>query len=253
MTRNALMEAFRRVEKHGVHRFFRPLLTPNLETISRTVQGTWHDPRDFVAFLVGGTEVNFAQLAQEFDLVEARLQTERKIGALRYPAEWRMENESALAVYSLVRAFRPEVVVETGVANGESTSVILSALAKNGRGSLTSIDVSRDVGSLIPTELKRLWNLVILTEPHDRSLRKALADLGRLDVFLHDSCHEYRWQTLEFESAYEKMGQEGYLLSDDIDWSYAFIDFVERRHVRAAALIGTRKVFGGIEIDRTPS
>src|SRR5215467_9675809 len=41
--------------------------------------------------------------------------------------------------YVAVRAFAPECIVETGIANGVSLAYLLLALHKNGRGSLHSI------------------------------------------------------------------------------------------------------------------
>gem|GEM_PF-4501569 len=44
-------------------------------------------------------------------------------------------------IYSVVRATKPEIVVETGVNNGISTYFILSALERNDSGLLYSIDI----------------------------------------------------------------------------------------------------------------
>jgi predicted O-methyltransferase YrrM len=52
-----------------------------------------------------------------------------------------IDYESGTALYVLVRIFKPEVVVETGVANGVSSSFILKALDQNSRGKLYSIDL----------------------------------------------------------------------------------------------------------------
>src|SRR5947207_14206936 len=44
-------------------------------------------------------------------------------------------------LYAVVRAFKPGVVVETGVSSGMSSAHILRALAENGKGTLHSIDL----------------------------------------------------------------------------------------------------------------
>ena len=46
-----------------------------------------------------------------------------------------------IVLYGLVRALRPEFVVETGIATGVSTSFISAALIENGAGRLYSIDL----------------------------------------------------------------------------------------------------------------
>ena len=43
--------------------------------------------------------------------------------------------------YAAIRSLRPEVVVETGVANGVSTAYLLLALDQNGKGILHSIEI----------------------------------------------------------------------------------------------------------------
>src|SRR5262249_16918185 len=49
--------------------------------------------------------------------------------------------EEGSALFFLVRALRPATVVETGTANGTSTTYLLAALARNGAGRLVSIDL----------------------------------------------------------------------------------------------------------------
>src|SRR5947207_15097922 len=47
----------------------------------------------------------------------------------------------AAELYAVVRAFKPEVIVETGVASGISSAHILRALAATGSGPLYSFDL----------------------------------------------------------------------------------------------------------------
>ena len=53
---------------------------------------------------------------------------------------WGMQGTHGI-LYALLRKYKPDNFLETGVANGYSATVILSAMKKNGKGSLTSIDV----------------------------------------------------------------------------------------------------------------
>ena len=69
--------------------------------------------------------------------------------------------------YAAVRALRPDCIVETGVANGVSSSYLLLALQKNKRGHLHSIGlgdrafllVGRDLGWLVPEWLRTAWHV----------------------------------------------------------------------------------------------
>jgi predicted O-methyltransferase YrrM len=49
-------------------------------------------------------------------------------------------------IYTIIRCLKPRIVIETGVANGASSTFILSALEKNNLGKLYSIDLpSKDL------------------------------------------------------------------------------------------------------------
>jgi len=100
-------------------------------------------------------------------------------------------------LYCLTRALRPEVVVETGVANGVSSAFILKALDDNAKGRLYSIDLhcregisvppGKQLGWVIPKHLKLKWNLML--GESTKVLPGLLRKLGSIDIFLHDSRH----------------------------------------------------------------
>ena len=50
--------------------------------------------------------------------------------------------KKVLNQYAAVRALKPNCVIETGVANGVSSSYLLLALRKNGRGCLHSVGLA---------------------------------------------------------------------------------------------------------------
>ncbi len=67
-------------------------------------------------------------------------------------------------IYTIIRCFKPRIVVETEVANGASSTFILSALEKNNFGKLYSIDLpskdlllKEEVGWLVPQSLRNRW------------------------------------------------------------------------------------------------
>jgi methyltransferase family protein len=162
-------------------------------------------------------------------------------------------------LYAALRKVRPEVAVETGVANGFSTAFSLLALRTNGTGHLHSIDLPREVGReyepgtfyegegragippgsepgwLIPPELKERWTL-ILGRSQDE-LPPLLDRLGTVDSFMHDSEHSFDCMWFEFNAAWPHMRPGGLLLSDDVNSTEAFSRFAgqeARRPVRLA-------------------
>lgn len=147
-----------------------------------------------------------------------------------------MNVESGLTLYALTRVLRPEVVVETGVANGISSSFILKALDNNGKGTLYSIDLhyregvtvplGRKLGWVIPEELRHRWSLLL--GESTKVLPRLLHDLGFVDIFLHDSRHTYRTMMKEYAIAWPYLRRGGLLLSHDVKLNDAFLDFCDK-------------------------
>jgi len=150
-----------------------------------------------------------------------------------------------LSQYAAVRAFAPEIVVETGVANGVSSSYLLLGLQKNRRGKLYSIELGdgrylpagKPTGWVVPDWLKSRWELQI--GDSRVLLPTILAQLGTIDVFIHDSLHTYDHMLWEFRTAYPFLRPGGLLISDDAAWNPAFSEFcAEVRAERFSVLRG---------------
>ena len=155
-----------------------------------------------------------------------------------------MNRRQAFPIYALIRKHAPTTVVETGVCNGLSTAIFLAALQRNGIGRLYSIDypeyagipdkgadfwagkggavvpADEQCGWLVPEELRGRWRL-ILGKSQDK-LPPLLADLGVIDLFVHDSEHSLENQLFEFGLAFKHLRTGGLLLASDITWSDAF-------------------------------
>ena len=139
--------------------------------------------------------------------------------------------KKVLVQYITVRAFRPDVVVETGVANGVSSAYLLLALDRNGRGRLHSIELGdsaylpagKPPGWIVPEPLRSRWNLLI--GDSRQMLPKLLSELGIIDVFIHDSLHTYEQMLWEYRTAYPFLRSGGLLVSDDAAWNLAFEEF----------------------------
>ncbi|HEY6069046.1 MAG TPA: class I SAM-dependent methyltransferase [Gaiellaceae bacterium] len=157
-------------------------------------------------------------------------------------------------LYAVMRKLRPEISVETGVANGFSTAFALLALQENGAGHLHSVDLPREAGRdyepgtfyegegragippgsepgwLIPPELKEHWTLILGRS--QEALPPLLERLGPIDTFMHDSEHSFDCMWFEFNAAWPCLKPGGVLLSDDVNSTEAFARFAaqEGRH-----------------------
>jgi predicted O-methyltransferase YrrM len=165
-----------------------------------------------------------------------------------YSTRWQIDGGALRLLSAFVRSTRPTRMLETGVADGASTRVILDALDANGAGRLDSLDISPTAGALARTSqgVDR-WKFTSLPlRGRARATERIVRSLAPLDVFLHDSDHSYPWQAFEYRTAWDALAPGGWILSDDIDASYAFLDFTRRHQRRPWILAGPNKLFGAV-------
>ncbi len=132
-----------------------------------------------------------------------------------------------------VRALRPEVMVETGVARGYTSAAALGAMAEIGHGRLLSIDLpgmrhdgvpDEEIGFAVPEDVRDRWTLRL--GPSRRLLEPLLREVGEIDLFLHDSDHTHASQLWEYRTAWPHLRPGGLLVSDDVS-NTAFLEFCE--------------------------
>jgi hypothetical protein len=139
----------------------------------------------------------------------------------------------ARVVWCLARHLSAKSVVETGVARGITSRVILEALERNGGGRLCSIDlpaldtaIHSEIGAAVPAELRERWTYVNGTS---RSrLPALLSELNEIDLFVHDSSHTARNLRFELERAWGAL-HKGAAVADDIERNDAFGKFTRAR------------------------
>jgi hypothetical protein len=133
-----------------------------------------------------------------------------------FNSEYDLGEKLAFCLFSLIRIVKPKLVIETGVAAGISSTLILSALTKNNYGTLISFDITNKVGEFIPNELKKLWTLRVLNGINIKNkLRKEITEIKDDFIFLHDSDHALKWQKFEL-SLCISTGRCRFFLIDDV-------------------------------------
>src|ERR1700737_1021484 len=230
-----------------VERLLRRVAAPSLMDLLASESEVHISPDTLIESLTGPISSRLRELHDEFDLLWQELQTRYQLRSkqLGYSNTWALEQNSCLLLYSLVRLLRPTNILETGVANGQSPFVCLQALARNGRGRLISVDVHDDVGGLLTHEERTGWDLRIINRRRIRSVfRELVSELPQLDLYLHDSEHTYSWQTFEYSLVTSKLGADGIFMSDDVDGTYAYLDYCRRIGRRPLVLLDHRKVVG---------
>ncbi|MHB8490371.1 MAG: O-methyltransferase [Candidatus Dormibacteria bacterium] len=250
-TQHALQErrfvatVFRHVAPHLLRTMLRPSARDLLD-LGGVFHGSGHSA---IRTILGDSfdEASQAQHDAEYAALESDL-TERysfQDNLKTHAREYSVEHETGMLLYSLLRSLKPKVVLETGVANGHSTFLALSALAANGSGSLYSTDIDPNCGLLLKESERRLWNFRPLRRHRIRvEFAALLAELPTIDFFFHDSEHSYAWQMHEFASVWRALSAGGVLASDDVDTSYAFIDFCHQVGASPTILFDRRKFTG---------
>jgi methyltransferase family protein len=156
-----------------------------------------------------------------------------------FPWSWGINAQTGLILDHLVRKLRPGNVVETGTGNGYSTMVLLGALGS--QGSMDTFDLVYRRQSLIPDPPPPALH------PHEGDVRHSsdfLRMLGQAGLFHHDSDHGYRHMRWELETAYRLMRPGSVIVADDVNVSYAFLDFCAQHRLVPEVLLTTEKMLG---------
>jgi predicted O-methyltransferase YrrM len=105
--------------------------------------------------------------------------------------------------YALVRLLEPQHVVETGTDKGLGTCALAAAVLRNGKGSVTTIDINPASGSLI-------------VEPYGSAVDRRIGDsieilasLADVDFFIHDSDHSASYESRELAAVTPALTGDG--------------------------------------------
>jgi hypothetical protein len=179
------------------------------------------------------------EIPQSRDLLAdiSALLAEKGLATGRHTYGWYsdMEIDLCTAIWCAVRHSRPENVLETGVAHGVSSRVVLEALALNDRGHLWSIDIPNPInlgvhgqeGVAVTESCRPRWTYV--EGESRRRMPSLVAEVGKVELFIHDSLHTFKNTLFEMEQAASVMPPGGVILIDDIRSNDAVSTFA-RRH-----------------------
>ena len=91
---------------------------------------------------------------------------------------------------------------------------------------LNPLPKGKDIGWVIPEYLRSRFTLKV--GPSEDELHPLLKSLGKtVDVFLHDSDHEYGHVLFEISQAWKYVVPGGLILVDNVEQNEAFFDFAK--------------------------
>ncbi len=140
-------------------------------------------------------------------------------------------------LYFLVRKFKPNIVIETGVAAGWSSLSILRAMKKNKNGKLFSSDFpyfrfkepEKYIGILVKDESNyNDWNLNIKGD--NKALKEFASKIPdkSVKIFHYDSDKSYKGRSNAFNAVKNKLTDDPIIIFDDIQNNFHFRDLVEK-------------------------
>ena len=152
------------------------------------------------------------------------------------------ESSLCRAAWCVALHTRPEVVIETGVAHGVTSRVVLEALRHKDFGHLWSIDLPfpfdhrlhTETGTAVTDLCRPRWSY--LEGSSRQRLPPLVIEVGHIEMFVHDSLHTTRNTLFEMEQAASAMSAGGVMIVDDIDSHEGFIIF-GRRHPEYQTLV----------------
>jgi predicted O-methyltransferase YrrM len=183
----------------------------------------------------------------------------RELDAYVIPSQGRRMGGPAFleACYAITRLLRPEIVLETGVAHGYSSAVILQALHENGRGRLYSVDLPRFrpgiapyTGRAVPDRLRAgRWDLRLGADR--QVLPGLLQEIGAVDFLFYDSDTSYAGMRHTWELVWPFLRPGGVMASNVVHANDAFLEFAQR-HALEPVIIPQPKRQGAYVRPRQP-
>ena len=140
------------------------------------------------------------------------------------PLDSFIDVSTAEALYRHVRARKPRLAVEVGMANGISTLAILTALEANGGdGRLISIDPNqstqwRDCGRAAVQRAGLVARHRVIEQPDSLALPQLLAEHTRIDFGYIDGWHTFDYALVDFWYLDKMMPKDGVIAFNDCGW-----------------------------------
>ncbi len=234
--------------------FIKALFKPQRAIRELKYRYTFSSAASFCSFLGKASKGEVRALFDECSRQRCFKEAEKRLNLLR-PSSGRGEmGREAESLYVLVRLLKPDMMVETGVGAGISSTYILKAMELNRKGFLYSIDLPDETGLsgwVVPDGLRPRWNL---SQGSSIDLLPGLLKkTGPVDIFLHDSDHSYAHMMFEFRAVWQYLKLDSIFLAHDVGRNDALFDFCKETNipwtkVRTFPVLGGFRKSSGISL-----
>ncbi len=190
------------------------------ETTNLTYDLTELNRKHLVSFLANVTQKSFDELMGYVNEIEQDTHLKSHIENQTTKSSWAIiaDKEARygrrVGWYALIRAFRPQVVIETGIDKGLGSCVITAALMKNCKeghpGFYYGTDINPKAGYLLSGEYKKYGEILI-----GDSIESLETFSKPIDLFINDSAHSAEYELREYHTIQNKLTQNAFILGDN--------------------------------------
>lgn len=190
------------------------------ETTNLTYDLTELNKTNLVSFLANVTQKSFDELMGYVNEIEQDTHLKYHIENQTAKSSWSIiaDKEARygrrVGWYALIRASKPQVVLETGVDKGLGSCVITAALMKNSEeghpGFYYGTDINPKAGYVLSGEYKKYGEILI-----GDSIESLDAFDKPIDLFINDSAHSADYEANEYQAVRDKLTLNAFILSDN--------------------------------------
>ncbi|ABC22244.1 hypothetical protein F11_07450 [Rhodospirillum rubrum F11] len=129
--------------------------------------------------------------------------------------------------YAIVRALKPKIVVETGVARGHGSLTLAAAILRNRAeghaGRYVGTDINPEAGMLFCGDYAQAGTIL-----YGDSLESLWAFNEKIDLFINDSDHSASYESEEYDLIESKLAENALILGDNAHATDALLEFSRR-------------------------
>lgn len=190
------------------------------ETTNFTYDLTELNKTNLVSFLTNVTQKRFDELMGYVNEIEQdtylkfHIENQTANSAWACIADKEAHYGRRIGWYALIRASKPQVVLETGVDKGLGSCVITAALMKNSKegnpGFYYGTDINPKAGYLLSGEYRKYGEILV-----GDSIKSLDAFDKPIDLFINDSDHSAEYELREYHAVQKKLTQNAFILGDN--------------------------------------
>ncbi len=202
------------------NRRFRRWMRESRETTNYTFNLEPWNVRYLTAFISEATGKSFEEIdgyiqeIQNDTALRSHILAKTEASDYKIMADAEVRLGKRIGWYALIRALKPQVVVETGVDKGLGTVVLASALIRNKAeghpGKVYGTDINPKAGYLLDGPYAEVSKVL-----YGDSIESINALTEPVDFFINDSDHSADYERREYEAIADKLSPRAYILGDN--------------------------------------